>query len=75
MDLTAQKILVAGASGLIGRAVVKRFQEAGCKEILTPTHSELDLEDAAKVSAFSVPEAGPGGAGSGEGWRHSREQI
>ena len=44
--------LVAGASGLIGRAVVKRFQEAGCKEILTPTHSELDLEDAAKVSAF-----------------------
>ena len=52
MDLTAQKILVAGASGLIGRAVVKRFQEAGCKEILTPTHSELDLEDAAKVSAF-----------------------
>ncbi len=52
MDLTAQKILVAGASGLIGRAVVKRFHEAGCKEILTPTHSELDLEDAAKVSAF-----------------------
>ena len=75
MDLTAQKILVAGASGLIGRAVVKRFQEAGCKEILTPTHSELIWRTPQRFPLFSVPEAGPGGAGSGEGWRHSREQI
>ena len=75
MDLTAQKILVAGASGLIGRAVVKRFQEAGCKEILTPTHSGGFGGRRKGFRFFSVPEAGPGGAGSGEGWRHSREQI
>jgi len=52
MNLTAQKILVAGASGLIGRAVVKRLHEAGCNTVLTPTHSELDLEDAEQVNAF-----------------------
>ena len=52
MDLTAQKILVAGASGLIGRAVVKRLHEAGCNTVLTPTHSELDLEDRDQVHAF-----------------------
>lgn len=52
MDLTSQKILVAGASGLIGRAVVNRFRKAGCNEILVPTHSELDLEDSATVASF-----------------------
>tara|TARA_A100001015_G_scaffold317415_2_gene434342 strand:+ start:99 stop:1040 length:942 start_codon:yes stop_codon:yes gene_type:complete len=52
MDLTSRNILVAGASGLIGRAVVKCFGEAGCKGVLTPSHSELDLEDASQVTAF-----------------------
>ena len=52
MDLTTQKILVAGASGLIGRAVVKRLREMGCDDLLTPGHSELDLEDADQVLAF-----------------------
>ena len=52
MHLPAQKILVAGASGLIGRAVVKCFREAGCGDILTPSHAELDLEDSTQVSTF-----------------------
>jgi len=52
MDLTSQKVLVAGASGLIGQAVVKGFVEAGCVNLLTPSHRDLDLEDLAQVKSF-----------------------
>ena len=52
MDLTKQNILIAGACGLIGRALVDRFRCAGCNSILAPTRSELDLEDKGQVESY-----------------------
>src|SRR5688572_3558486 len=43
MNMDSKKIMVAGASGLVGRAVVNRLAEAGYGEILKPASSELDL--------------------------------
>jgi len=52
MDIRAKRVFVAGASGLIGSAVVESFRNADCKELLSPSHSELDLENADQVAAF-----------------------
>ena len=43
-------ILLTGASGFIGRNLAERL--AAKHELLTPTRSELDLADAAKVEQF-----------------------
>ena len=42
------KILITGASGLIGNNLVKHFGSTS-HELLTPSHSELDLTDRAAV--------------------------
>jgi GDP-L-fucose synthase len=39
------KIYVAGHRGLVGSALVRRFQSLGCRNIVTRTRSELDLCD------------------------------
>ena len=36
-------IFIAGAAGLIGLAIVRTLREQGFNNLLTPTHSELDL--------------------------------
>ena len=46
------KVAVLGASGLIGKAIVKRFKQQHFVNILTPSHSELDLEKADEVSNY-----------------------
>jgi GDP-L-fucose synthase len=46
------KIFVAGHRGMVGSAVVRRFQRAGFKNILTRTRQELDLMDRSAVRAF-----------------------
>ena len=45
-----QKILVTGASGFVGSRFVKRW----CNEytLLTPSHSEMDITDAASVDNY-----------------------
>lgn len=43
------RILIAGASGLIGRACVKAFASSGYRNLLTPNRSELDLHDQSAV--------------------------
>jgi GDP-L-fucose synthase len=37
------KIFVAGAKGLVGSSIVKKLREKGYTNLLTPSHSELDL--------------------------------
>jgi GDP-L-fucose synthase len=37
------KILIAGATGLVGNTLIKRLTEEGYKNLLTPSHRELDL--------------------------------
>ncbi len=51
MDAQA-RIYVAGHRGLVGSALVRRLQAAGHTRLLTRTHAELDLTDAAATQAF-----------------------
>ena len=43
---------VAGHRGLIGSAMLRRLERFGARRILTRTHAELELRDAAAVRAF-----------------------
>lgn len=54
MQLKQSKILVAGASGLIGRAVVNRLVHADMKNVLSPSRSELDFENYEQVLKYFV---------------------
>ena len=51
LDLT-QKIYVAGHRGMVGSAIVRNLQAKGFTNIVTRTHSELDLTNQAAVAAF-----------------------
>jgi len=50
------KIFVAGHRGLVGSAVLRRLQSGGYTNLLTRTHKELDLMDAAEVERFFAAE-------------------
>lgn len=50
---TDAKILVTGASGMVGRALVHELYEIrGCNHVLAPMHSELDLTDVNQVENY-----------------------
>jgi len=51
MNLDA-KIYVAGHRGLVGSAILKNLHQKGYSNILTRTHAELDLTNAAAVKTF-----------------------
>lgn len=51
MDKQA-KIYVAGHRGLAGSAIVRELQRQGYTNLVTRTHAELDLEDAAATQQF-----------------------
>lgn len=51
-----KKIFVAGARGLVGSAIVKTLRDKGFTNILTPSHSELDLINQASVEQFFARE-------------------
>jgi GDP-L-fucose synthase len=46
------KIYIAGHTGLIGSAVVRRLQRRGFSNLLFANHTELELTDARAVDAF-----------------------
>ncbi|MGA9667132.1 MAG: GDP-L-fucose synthase [Gallionella sp.] len=46
------KIYVAGHRGLAGSAIVRELQRQGYTNLVTRTHAELDLEDAAATQTF-----------------------
>lgn len=49
---STQRIYVAGHRGMVGSAIVRRLQSRGGLEIVTATHTELDLTNQAAVQAF-----------------------
>ncbi|WP_437371989.1 GDP-L-fucose synthase family protein [Maribacter litoralis] len=46
------KIYVAGHRGLVGSAIIKNLKNKGYQNLIVRTHSQLDLTDSTKVSAF-----------------------
>ncbi len=46
------KILITGASGMIGNALTRLLKNQGQTHCLTPTHSELDLRDQTRVAHY-----------------------
>src|SRR3954468_917058 len=51
MDRDA-RILVCGATGLVGSAIVRRLRAEGLSNLLTPVRAELDLTDAGAVDRY-----------------------
>lgn len=50
--LRSGSLYVAGHQGMVGSALVRRLQEAGCRQLLLRTRRELDLTRQAEVEAF-----------------------
>src|SRR5512139_907109 len=50
------RIFVAGSTGLVGSALVRRLQAGGYRKLLLPSHAELDLTDQPAVAAFFTRE-------------------
>jgi GDP-L-fucose synthase len=50
--LKNSRVYVAGHCGLAGSALLRRLQREGCEEIITRTHTELDLADKGAVLRF-----------------------
>ena len=46
------RIYVAGHTGMVGAAIVQRLRAAGWHDIITRSHSDLDLLDQAAVDLF-----------------------
>jgi len=46
------KILITGTTGMVGGSLTRQLKLAGYKNLLTPTHADLDLRDQNKVNAY-----------------------
>ena len=51
MDLNA-RIFIAGSKGLVGSAIIRCLEKQGYANLLTPSHSELELMDQKAVSGY-----------------------
>ncbi len=52
-DLAAARVLVTGAHGFLGRRLVRALEARGAaKNVLAPSHAELDLLDRARLKAY-----------------------
>jgi len=54
MHLPEQRILITGASGFLGRHVVSRLWQAGCRNLVKPRRAEFDLTREADVQRLVV---------------------
>ncbi|MCQ8104354.1 GDP-L-fucose synthase [Methylomonas sp. SURF-2] len=54
--MTDKKIYLAGHRGMVGSAILRQLQSAGCENVLVRTHAELDLTDQAAVREFMQTE-------------------
>ena len=52
VDLTKSRIYVAGHRGLVGSAIMRRLQADGCTNLITRSHSQLDLTNQQDVAGF-----------------------
>ena len=50
-DLSSKRVFVAGHRGMVGSAIVRRLESAGCL-VLMATRAELDLKNQAAVQAW-----------------------
>ena len=46
------RIYIAGHTGLVGSAIMRRLHAEGCSELISGTHNELDLSSQSAVDAF-----------------------
>ena len=51
------KIYVAGHTGLVGSAIIRKLEEEGYKKLVYRTHFELDLTDPRQVDNFFSQES------------------
>ena len=51
-NLAGRKVYVAGHRGMVGSAVCRALAAAGCSDVVTRTHAELDLLDPRAVRSF-----------------------
>ncbi len=52
MNKSNKRIFVAGHQGMVGSAIVRKLRSQGFTNIVTRSHSDLDLTDQAEVRAF-----------------------
>ena len=52
----SSSIYIAGHRGLVGSAICRALDQAGCTNLLTRTHAELDLTDQTAVRRFFAEE-------------------
>ena len=48
----SEKIFIAGARGMVGSAIIRKLNEYGYTNLISPSRKELDLTDAEKVSKW-----------------------